>query len=230
MTLIRLRQAASILLSLVLVLAVSPAGAGEPALDTEESRTLYVLGRSMAQNLASLGLSAEQLPALQAGLADGVLGRPERVPAAAYAPKVQEFARDRMKVMTAREKEAARELLERESEGEGAVRTASGLVYHELTPGQGDSPEGTSKVRVHYHGTLRDGTVFDSSVDRNQPATFALNQVIPCWTEALQRMKVGGKSRLVCPAELAYQDRGAPPHIRPGAALVFEVELLEIME
>jgi FKBP-type peptidyl-prolyl cis-trans isomerase FkpA/FKBP-type peptidyl-prolyl cis-trans isomerase FklB len=85
-------------------------------------------------------------------------------------------------------------------------------------------------VKVHYHGTLSDGTVFDSSVKRGEPATFPLNGVIPCWTEGVQQMKVGGKSRLVCPSELAYGDRGAPPLIRPGATLVFEVELLEILK
>jgi FKBP-type peptidyl-prolyl cis-trans isomerase FkpA/FKBP-type peptidyl-prolyl cis-trans isomerase FklB len=85
-------------------------------------------------------------------------------------------------------------------------------------------------VKVHYHGTLIDGTVFDSSVQRGQPATFPLNGVIPCWTEGVQRMKVGEKSRLVCPSQIAYGDRGAPPKIKPGATLVFEVELLEIVK
>ena len=84
------------------------------------------------------------------------------------------------------------------------------------------------QVTVHYHGTLRDGTVFDSSVDRGEPTTFALNRVIQCWTEGLQRMKVGGKATLVCPAPIAYGDRGAGSLIKPGAALKFEVELLAI--
>ena len=98
-----------------------------------------------------------------------------------------------------------------------------------IKPGTGPSPKATDKVKVHYHGTLTDGTVFDSSVQRKEPATFPLNGVIPCWTEGVQLMKVGGKSRLVCPADLAYGDRGAPPKIKPGATLVFEVELLEIV-
>ena len=86
------------------------------------------------------------------------------------------------------------------------------------------------KVAVHYHGTLPDGTVFDSSVDRGEPATFPLNRVIPCWTEGVGKMKVGGKARLVCPPDSAYGDRGAPPRIPPGTALVFEVELIEIVK
>jgi FKBP-type peptidyl-prolyl cis-trans isomerase len=83
---------------------------------------------------------------------------------------------------------------------------------------------------VHYHGTLTNGKVFDSSVERKEPATFPLNGVIPCWTEGVQKMKVGGKSKLVCPSELAYGERGAPPDIGPGATLVFDVELLEIVK
>ena len=94
--------------------------------------------------------------------------------------------------------------------------------------GSGAQPRATDVVSVHYHGTLEDGSVFDSSVDRGQPAAFPLNRVIPCWTEGVQLIKVGGKARLVCPAEIAYGARGSPPTIPPDATLVFEVELLEI--
>ncbi len=110
----------------------------------------------------------------------------------------------------------------------GAVRTGSGLVYRELKVGTGASPKVTDTVKVHYRGTLVDGTEFDSSYKRNEPAQFPLNQVIPCWTEGVQRMKVGGKSQLVCPSNIAYGDRGSPPVIPPGATLIFEVELLGI--
>ena len=109
---------------------------------------------------------------------------------------------------------------------EGAIRTETGLVYTTLTPGTGPSPAATDTVTVHYHGTLPDGRVFDSSVDRGQPASFALDKVIPCWTEGVQRMRVGEKARLVCPAGLAYGDRGAGGVIPPGSPLAFEVELL----
>jgi len=110
----------------------------------------------------------------------------------------------------------------------GAIRTPSGLVYRELRAGTGETPKATDTVTVNYRGTLTNGTEFDSSYKRNEPAKFPLNQVVPCWTEGLQRMKVGGKSRLVCPASLAYGDRGAPPDIPGGATLIFEVELLAI--
>jgi len=118
--------------------------------------------------------------------------------------------------------------LDKAAEMPGAIRTPSGLVYRELTPGTGASPKATDEVKVHYRGTLVNGTEFDSSYKRNEPATFPLNQVIPCWTEGVQKMKVGGKSQLVCPASIGYGDRGAPPDIPGGATLIFEIELLSI--
>lgn len=110
----------------------------------------------------------------------------------------------------------------------GAQTSASGLVYFELKKGEGKSPQPTDTVKVHYHGTLPDGTVFDSSVERKEPASFPLNGVIPCWTEGVQKMQVGGKAKLICPAKIAYGMQGAPPMIKPGATLIFEVELLAI--
>ena len=109
----------------------------------------------------------------------------------------------------------------------GPVPTASGLIYEELTAGTGASPRATDTVRVHYHGTLRDGTVFDSSVDRGQPIDLSLRRVIACWQEGIPMMRVGGKSRLTCPPEIAYGQRsiGAIPG---GSTLIFEVELIEI--
>ena len=99
-----------------------------------------------------------------------------------------------------------------------------------MRKGNGAKPKATNKVNVNYHGWLDNGKVFDSSYRRGEPISFPLNRVIPCWTEGVQLMKVGGKSRLVCPSGLAYGDRGAPPKIKPGSTLVFEVELLEIVK
>ena len=110
------------------------------------------------------------------------------------------------------------------------VRTESGLEITELKPGEGDHPTRQSVVEVHYHGTFEDGKVFDSSVERGKPATFPLTRVIKCWTEGVALMRVGGKSRLVCPPEIAYGARGAPPRIPPNATLIFEVELLKIVK
>lgn len=108
------------------------------------------------------------------------------------------------------------------------VTTASGLVYRSLVEGSGAQPQATDTVQVHYRGTFPDGREFDSSHARGQPATFPLNRVIPCWTEGVQRMKVGGKARLVCPPAIAYGSRGAGNVIPPDATLHFEVELLAI--
>jgi FKBP-type peptidyl-prolyl cis-trans isomerase FkpA len=109
-----------------------------------------------------------------------------------------------------------------------AVKTASGLEYRELRAGTGASPKATDVVKVHYRGTLTNGTEFDSSYKRNMPAEFPLNRVIPCWTEGVQMMKVGGKAQLTCPASIAYGERGSPPVIPPNATLIFEIELLGI--
>ena len=110
----------------------------------------------------------------------------------------------------------------------GATVTPSGLVYRSLREGGGASPAATDLVKVNYRGTLANGTEFDSSYKRNAPAQFPLNGVIPCWTEGVQRMKVGGKAKLTCPAAIAYGERGAGGTIPPNATLQFEVELLEI--
>jgi FKBP-type peptidyl-prolyl cis-trans isomerase FkpA len=120
--------------------------------------------------------------------------------------------------------EASKAYLEKAAAMPGAVRTPSGLIYRELRPGTGTSPRATDTVKVNYRGTLIDGKKFDSS----ENIKFPLNQVIPCWTEGVQKMKVGGKSELVCPASIAYGTQGQPPDIPGGATLIFEIELLGI--
>jgi FKBP-type peptidyl-prolyl cis-trans isomerase FkpA/FKBP-type peptidyl-prolyl cis-trans isomerase FklB len=146
-----------------------------------------------------------------------------------WGPKIQELATSRRAAAAAEEKKSADVFLAKAAAEKGAVKKPSGLIVKELKAGTGASPKATDQVKVHYHGTLIDGTVFDSSVQRGQPATFPLNRVIPCWTEGVQTMKVGGKSRLVCPSSIGYGDAGSGDKIKPGAALVFEVELLEIL-
>jgi FKBP-type peptidyl-prolyl cis-trans isomerase FkpA len=110
----------------------------------------------------------------------------------------------------------------------GAVKTDSGMVYRSLTEGKGASPKATDIVQVHYKGTFPDGKEFDSSYKRGQPTEFPLNRVIKCWTEGVQRMKVGGKAKLTCPPSLAYGEKGAGGVIPPNATLQFEVELISI--
>ena len=127
-------------------------------------------------------------------------------------------------------KDEAVKFLEENAGKEGVVTTESGLQYEVLLAADGPKPKETDRVSVHYHGTLIDGTVFDSSVDRGEPAQFALNGVIPGWTEGIQLMSVGSKFKFYLPAELAYGDNGAGDVIQPGAMLIFEVELLEILK
>lgn len=123
---------------------------------------------------------------------------------------------------------AQNDVLARAAKEDGAVVTASGLIYRSLQEGKGDNPRATDMVRVHYRGTFPDGKEFDSSYKRGQPADFPLNGVIPCWTEGVQLMKPGGKARLTCPSRIAYGERGAGGVIPPNATLQFEVELVAV--
>jgi FKBP-type peptidyl-prolyl cis-trans isomerase FkpA len=145
-----------------------------------------------------------------------------------WGPKIQALVNARGERIVAREKETSAAYLAKAAAATGAVKTDSGIVYTETTAGTGASPTPADRVKVHYRGTLIDGTEFDSSYARNEPAVFPLGGVIRCWTEGVQRMKVGGKARLVCPSDLAYGDRGNEA-IPGGAALIFEVELLEVV-
>jgi FKBP-type peptidyl-prolyl cis-trans isomerase len=197
--------------------------------ETEDEKTIYALGVAVARNLAQFNLSPNEVSILSAGLTDALAERELKVDLDAYGPKIDGLAQARLAATAAGEKDASVAFVEAAAAEDGAHTTSSGLVFREVSAGSGDAPSAADRVKVHYHGTLRDGTVFDSSVDRGTPAEFALNRVIPCWTEALQLMKPGGKAVLVCPADIAYGDRGAG-QIKPGAALRFDVELLEVQQ
>ena len=218
------------ILALLLALLASAGAAMAADPKTEEEKTLYALGLAISQNLAQFALSEAELKMVEQGMTDGVLNKPRKVELQTYGPKLQELQRTRMAAAAANEKKASQPFLAKAAAEKDAKKLASGVIVTTLKPGTGASPAATDRVKVHYHGTLIDGTVFDSSVQRGEPVTFPLNQVVPCWTEGVQQMKVGGKSRLVCPPDTAYGDKGAPPRIKPGAALVFEVELLEIVK
>ncbi len=123
---------------------------------------------------------------------------------------------------------AANDAIDKAAKEKGAVKTASGMVYKSIKEGKGASPTAASTVEVNYRGTLTNGKEFDSSYKRNQSIKFPLSGVIPCWTEGVQKMKVGGKAKLVCPPELAYGARGAGRDVPPNATLIFEVELLDV--
>ena len=206
------------------------AAAAPGGLDTEDARTLYAMGMMLSRSLAVLDLSPEELGHVMAGMQDVVLGEEPKVEATEYRSKMQAFSAARRAAAAERETGAGAAFAAEQAAAAGAETTESGLIFIEQVAGEGDSPTAADQVEVHYHGTLRDGTVFDSSVDRGKPATFPLNRVIPCWTEAVQKMKPGGKARVVCPAEIAYGERGSPPRIPPGATIAFEVELISVVK
>ncbi len=206
--------------------AQTPA-AGAPA--DEEANTFYAFGASLARYASGMKLGEADVKAIQEGLSDALLAKPLRVNPRDQAAQIQKLVTERRAAGAAEEMEAGKEFLAEAATAPGAEKTASGLVYTSTTEGTGPSPKATDRVKVHYKGMLRDGTEFDSSVSRGQPAVFHLNRVVPCWTEGVQKMKVGGKAKLACPSELAYGDRGVPGRIPPGAPLVFEVELIEIV-
>jgi FKBP-type peptidyl-prolyl cis-trans isomerase FkpA len=222
----------------VTALVLSLAGAAcskqsaAPAVDlkTDEQKQLYALGLVMSDNLSPFYLSEADLEFVKAGLVDGALKHKRLVDLSVYGPKLRDLAQSRSSAGAASEKATGAEYLSRAALEKGAVKTPAGFVYQEISPGKGASPVPSDTVRVHYKGTFVDGTVFDSSIDRGQPAVFALGGVIPCWTQGVGMMKVGGKAKLVCPSDLAYGDQGKPPTIKPGSTLVFEVELLDIVK
>ena len=203
-----------------------PAAAAGPA--SEDEKTLYALGAMMGQRFVGpMRPSERELDMLVLGLRATARGGKPDFAIESYAPKFDELARSRAAVGATEAKKAAEPFRDAAAKEAGALRYPSGMIYKTLKPGTGASPKPTDVVRVHYHGTFIDGKVFDSSVQRGQPAEFPLNQVIPCWTEGVGHMKVGEKAKLVCPSEVAYGDQGRPG-IPPGATLVFEIELLGI--
>jgi FKBP-type peptidyl-prolyl cis-trans isomerase FkpA len=203
--------------------AASAASAG---LTTDEQKTIYAVGLAMHQSLAQFDLSPSELEIVKRALTDAAAGKPA-IELSVWQPKMQALAQARAARVAAKQKESAQSFLTKAAAEPGAVKSPSGMIYRELTPGSGPSPKATDTVKVHYRGTLTDGTEFDSSYKRNQPAEFPLNGVIKCWTEGVQKMKVGGKAVLICPSDLAYGDAGRPS-IPGGATLVFEIELLGI--
>jgi FKBP-type peptidyl-prolyl cis-trans isomerase len=214
--------------------AAKPAApeAAKPA-KVDESKTLYGVGLAIARSLETFSLTPAELDQVLKGVRDGVAGKPKMTLDQQVQASISELARARApksaEKAAKREKDAGAPYLARMAKEAGAKKTASGAIVLTQREGTGASPAATDKVKVNYTGTLVSGTVFDSSVGRG-PAEFPLNQVVKCWTEALQLMKVGGKAKVVCPAEIAYGEKGSPPVIPGNAVLTFEVELLDIVK
>ena len=217
-------------LLLAIGIALVGTGTGAIAADmSEEQKTLYALGRLVARQTAVFQLSDEELATVQQGWRDAVTGADSAVDMNVYAGKVNELATARRQAAAQKVAEEGKAVVAAAASEAGAIKADSGFVYLPLTEGGGAQPSGSDVVKVHYRGTLTDGTEFDSSYKRGELATFPLDGVIKCWSEGVAMMKVGGKARLTCPADTAYGDRGAGAVIPPGATLIFEVELAEVV-
>jgi FKBP-type peptidyl-prolyl cis-trans isomerase FkpA len=218
-----------VIVVLLITLYAVPAIAAE-TLKTEEQKTLYAIGLSIGRTLAPFSLTPAELDIVKQGLTDSITGKKPSVELSAYNNKIQEMARARRKAQGEKMAPQNKAALDKAASEKGAVKTASGMVYVSLKEGSGTSPTATDTVRVNYRGTLPDGKEFDSSAKRGKPLEFKMDSVIKCWTEGVQKMKPGGKAKLVCPASLAYGDNGSGDLILPGATLLFEIELLEVVK
>lgn len=219
---------AAFLLTLAGLAAQAGFAADTAAPSTEEEKTAYALGAMLARNLAGFELTPAEVAQVQKAIADVAAGKESAVNLEEYEAKVRALAQARGAKRAEKEKASGKTFAAEAAKKPGASTTPSGLVFQETKAGTGASPAATDKVKVHYRGTFTDGKEFDSS-PADKPVEFGLNQVIPCWTEGLQKMKVGGKATLVCPSDIAYGDRGRPG-IPPGATLVFDIELLDIVK
>jgi FKBP-type peptidyl-prolyl cis-trans isomerase FkpA len=218
---------------LALVAAAGCARGGSSSsvdLKTDDDKTLYSLGFNFGQNVSQLTPSDAEIEMIKAGLTDAAHKVKAKVDVDKYGPMIQALARKRANARAEIEKAKTPAIIEAALKEPGAVKLDSGAIKRTTRPGTGVQPEPTDRVKVHYEGRLTDGTVFDSSIKRNEPAVFQLNGVVRCWTDGVGHMKVGEKAVLTCPSETAYGDAGRPPVIPGGAVLIFDVELLDVMK
>jgi len=210
--------------------AAGTACAADPELKTEDDKTFYALGFDLSGKLSVFKMSPSELEAMKAGLTDATLKKPAKVAMDTYGPKINTLAQARQSAGAADEKKKGKAFLETIAAKKGIKKTGTGLLMETIVEGTGKSPVPKDTIKVNYKGTLIDGHVFDESAKHGGPQTMTLAvNLMQCWNEALEFMKVGGKARLYCPSELAYGDR-PNGEIPAGATLIFEVELLEIVK
>jgi len=214
------------IIALLALLAAPLQAADKP--QTDEQKTMYVIGTNLAQSLSAFYLTPAEFEMVLQGIKDTQAGIKPDFDVPTYNLQMLELAKERRKAVGEKQAAAGKVYLEKASKEKNAVKTTSGMLYFPLTEGKGDSPKLTDNDKANYRGTLIDGQEFDSSYKRGNPLEFSVDKTIPCWVEGLQKMKPGGKARLVCPPDLAYGDNGAGQLIPPGATLNFEVELLEV--
>ena len=231
----------SIMLAAVTALAPLAAFAAPPAAPTAKTAPaaktktpekkisdkdlLYLVGTSVGHGLSTLHLTRAELAEVEKGLTDQLFAKPR-----IDVDKVgqQQFREQITALQSSRSEKWNDAFLAKQAKAKGVKKLDKGILYTSTKEGTGKQPAATDRVKVNYRGTLPDGTEFDSSFKRNEPATFPLNQVIPCWTVGVGQMKVGGKAKLVCPPDAAYGKSGRPG-IPPNSPLMFDVELLEIL-
>lgn len=220
-------------LALIFLLLAAPAFCADaPKKDpfkNDDERAIYTIGFLMGRNVAAFNLSAAEAKLMQAGLGDAALNKPPQVDVRFHQPRVNDLLAKRMESAAAAEKARGRAFTEKFVAEKKPQAIPGGGWYLETKPGTGPIPSKTETIKAHYRGTTIDGVEFDSSYSRGAPTEFALNGVIACWTNGISMMKVGGAAKLVCPSDVAYGDPGRPG-IKPGATLVFEVELVEIVK
>jgi FKBP-type peptidyl-prolyl cis-trans isomerase FkpA len=218
-----------ILLSVLSVFVLSSCGklGSGASLKTDDDKTVYAVGVLFGQRFQELSLTGKEVDLVTAGVRDILNGKAQINPNE-YQTKIQTLFRDRMNKKAEEQKTVGDAYIKKFVAEEAGKLTATGLGYKVLKEGTGRKPLETETVEVHYTGTLIDGTVFDSSRERQKTAQFPLNRVIKGWTEGLQLIGEGGQIKLVIPADLAYGPTGAPPKIPGGATLVFDIEVLKV--
>ncbi len=204
--------------------ATRPAGKPQPGdagLETERDRTLYALGVAAADSFKVFNLKPEELAVVQRGLSDAVLGKKIQVDMGVYRSKVNELA-------SSSYGDRSRAALVHFSKEKGAQRSPSGLIFISSREGTGPSPGPGDRVKINYEGKLADGSIFDSSKRQGGPVVAGLAESIPCFREGMQKMKAGGQARIICPASIAYGEKGKPPTVPPNSTLIFDVDLIAI--
>lgn len=212
----------------------APAGKDLPegTPDTEQQNVFYSIGAFQARQLAMFNLTPAEFEMVRQGFADAATGKKLDVDIDQYGKKVQELAQTRRALAAANEAKAAaagKDFLAKAAAQKGAVKSDSGLVFLSQREGDGATPAATDTVKVHYRGTLINGEEFDNSMNQGKkPVEFSLNTVIKCWSEGLQKIKAGGRAKLVCPPELAYGKKGVDSVVPPNSTVIFEIELIEV--
>ena len=195
----------------VLCLGTTASFAAAPEPTTDEEKTLYALGLAINQSLSNFTLSEAEFEIVKSGITDGFHKKTSKVDLQAFGLKISQLQQARALVVAEAEKKAGAAFLAKAAAEPGAKKTESGAILMTLKEGNGTTPKVTDMVKMHYLGTLIDGTVFDSSAKQGEPAMIRVNEMSKCWVEGMQQMKVGSKSKLVCPSSLAYRDKGLPP-------------------